>query len=264
MENYCCHVRRIQKSLAKNVCDEQRLLKDARGCLDQTIASFQKTLEKIDDQWMQELTFLRGENAVLDAEYYRTQIAIRQLDADLACTREKASTIATVQQIKLEAVPSLDDPPITPAPDGILREARRDRVLYYDQVLSLRLQCKKALISRAHRTLHHFKQFDQQLGGIGRGLQQVLKKLQQPCLRDSEKILAHPVVSCFVLSSRRMRLRVIEKTVRQAQEEYSKLEGSLKRCKSTKSQQSDGGVAQHAGLRCGRVAAAAILPASER
>lgn len=244
MENYCRHAQRIQQCLAKNVITKHRLMQEARYCLDQTLASFQKTLENIDDQWMQELTFLRGENAVLDAEYYRTQTAIRQLDADLGCANnnEQATTSSQPrQECSPKPVSSFEEPPLVPTPEVILREARRDRALYYDQVLSLRLQCKKVLKGRALRTLHHFKHFDQQLVEIGRGLQEVLRRLQEPCLRQGakEKVLAHPVVSCFALASRGMRLDVIEETVRQAQEEFRKLEESLKRCRSTKSRQTD-------------------------
>ncbi|OQV16066.1 hypothetical protein BV898_09836 [Hypsibius exemplaris] len=241
MEEFNCTMRRLQRSLAQNVARKRRLLQGASQCLDQTLTAFQKTLENIDDQWMQELTFLRGENAVLDAEYYRTQAAIRQTDTDLTCAKQNVSAIQISSRQRGTTEPTVSAEDTTPTASDLLRDARRDRALYYDQVLSLRKQCKKALKSRSTRTFKHFQQFDQQLGGIGRGLLQVLRKLGETCgmTGSGDRVLAHPVVNCFMLSCRAMKMAVIEETVQQSREEYRKLADSLKRCKFTKYRQAD-------------------------
>lgn len=68
---------------------------------------------------------------------------------------------------------------------------------------------------------------------------QVIKHINNRTWSPSEQISAHPVVSCFVLACRPMKMDVIEETVKLAQEEYRKLIESLKRCKSTKEKQND-------------------------
>ncbi|GAU88228.1 hypothetical protein RvY_00968 [Ramazzottius varieornatus] len=236
-EEMRCQFQAFKQRLCAEVEKRDSAMDTLMRTTDQTLCLFEKTAQNVEDQWLQELTYLRGENAVLDAEYYRTQAAIRQLETDTKKAAEK--TKRTLNKLPPPCpVPVCLPLNTCPTSARVLSEARRDRALYYDQVLSLRQQFERAVGARNAKTEQHFQQFEQQLVGISKGLQHVLKTLASVTC-DMTPVLTHPVVGCFVASARSMKMDVVEETVTRARQENQRLLEATRNCRKESDDQNE-------------------------